>query len=163
MILHACHDNAMSGGHLAYKHTFDKVRGRLRWPTVHHYVKTWCPDCKACQWPKTPHIRAKLPIGHLSVDRPFQRVLIDLVEYKTESVSPTGLKYSLMLIVIDNLTRFAVLVSLSDKNEHTIANALVKRVFVIFGPPETLISDQGPEFKNKVVKQLQDVFGYTKT
>ena len=41
--------------------------------------------------------------------------------------------------------------------------ALVERMFGIFGPPETLHSDQGPEFENKVVKQLQDVFGYKKT
>ena len=42
MVLHACHDHAMSGGHLAYKHTFDKVRDRFWWPTSHHDVKTWC-------------------------------------------------------------------------------------------------------------------------
>ena len=29
MVLHACHDHAMSGGHLAYKHTSDKVRDRF--------------------------------------------------------------------------------------------------------------------------------------
>ena len=29
MVLHACHDHTMSGGHLAYKHTFDKVRDRF--------------------------------------------------------------------------------------------------------------------------------------
>ena len=47
-----------------------------------------------------------------------------------------------------------------ETKEQTIAKALVERVFGIFGPPETLRSDQGPEFGNKVfVKQLQDVFG----
>ena len=56
-----------------------------------------------------------------------------------------------------------MLVALPDKKEQTIAKALVERVFGIFGPPETLHSDQGPEFENKVVKQLQDVFGYKKT
>ena len=64
---------------------------------------------------------------------------------------------------MDHLTRFAVLVALPDKKEQTIARALVERVFGIFGPPETLHSDQGPEFEDKVVKQLQDVFGYKKT
>ena len=62
-----------------------------------------------------------------------------------------------------HLTQFAVLVALPDKKEQTIAKALVKRVCGIFGPPETLHSDQGPDFENKVVKQLQDVFGYKKT
>ena len=147
----------------AYKHTFDKVRDRFWWPTLHRDVKTWCQDCQACQRRKTPHRGPKLPTGHLPVDRPFQRVSIDLVEYKTESVSPTGLKCSYALTIIDHLTRFSVLVALPDKKEQTIAKALVERVFGIFGPPETLHSDQGPEFENKVVKQLQDVFGYKKT
>ena len=29
MVLHACHNHAMSGGHFAYRHTFDKVRDRF--------------------------------------------------------------------------------------------------------------------------------------
>ena len=73
-----------------------------------------------------------------------------------ESISPTGLKCSYALTIIDNLTRFAMLVALPDKKEQTIAKTLAERVFGIFGPPETLHSDQGPEFENKVVKQLQD-------
>ena len=40
MVPHACHDPAMSGGYLAYKHTFDKVRDIFRWATLHHDFKT---------------------------------------------------------------------------------------------------------------------------
>ena len=163
MVLHACHDHAMSGGHLAYKYTFDKVRDRYWWPTLHHDVKTWCHHCHACQRRKTPHRRTKLSTDHVPVDRSFQRVSKDLVEYKTESVSPTGLKRSYALIIINHFTRFAVPVALPDNKEQTIAKALVERVFGIFGSPEALHSDQGPEFENKVVKQLQDIFGYKKT
>ena len=123
MVLHACYDHAMPGGHLAYKHTVDKVRDRFWWPTLHHDLKPWCHDCQACQRRKSPHRRAKLPTGHLPVDRPFQRVLIDLVEYETESVSPTGLKCSHALTITDNFTRFAVLVALPDKKEQTIAKS----------------------------------------
>ena len=130
---------------------------------LHRDVKTWCQDCQACQRRKTPHRRPKLPTGNLLVDRPFQCVSIDLVEYKTESVSPTGRKCSYALTIIDHFTRFSALVALPDKKEQTIAKALVERVFGIFGPPETLHSYQGPEVENKVVKQLQDLFGYKKT
>ena len=70
---------------------------------------------------------------------------------------------SYALTVIDHLTRFAVLVALQDKKEHTVAKAPVERVFGIFEPPETLHPDQGAEFDHKTVKQLQDVFGYKKT
>ena len=162
MVLHACHDHAMSGGCLAYEHTFDKVRARFWRPTLHHDVKTWYQDCQACQLRKIPHRRPKLPTGQLPVERPFQRVSIDLVEYKTESVSPVGLKCSYAPIIIDHLTRFAALVALPDKKEQAIAKALVERVFGIFGSPETLHSDQGLDFERKVMKQLLDVFGYKK-
>ena len=40
MMLHACHDHAMSGGYLACKHTFDKVRDKFWWLALHHDVKT---------------------------------------------------------------------------------------------------------------------------
>ena len=56
-----------------------------------------------------------------------------------------------------------MLVVLPDKKEQTTAKALLVERVGIFGPPETFDSDQGPEFENKVVKQLQDVFGYNKT
>ena len=49
MVLHACHDHAISGGHLAHKRTFDKVRHRFWWPTLHHDVKIWCHGSQACQ------------------------------------------------------------------------------------------------------------------
>ena len=97
------------------------------------------------------------------VTYPLIAHFMDFVEYKTESVSPIGLECSYALTIIDHLTRFAVLVALPDKKEEVIAKALVERVFGIFGQPETLHSDQGPEFENKVVKQLQDIFGYKKT
>ena len=130
MVLHACHDYAMSGGHLAYKHTFIKVHDIFWWPTLHHDVKTWCQDCQACQRRKTPHRRAKLPTGHLPVDRPFRRVSIDLVEYKTESVSPTELKCSYALTIIDNLTRFAVLVALRTRKSRPLRKLLSKGYLV---------------------------------
>ena len=130
---------------------------------LHHDIKTWCHDCQACQRRKSPRRLAKLPAGPLPVNRLIERVSIDLVEYKTKSVFPTGLKCSYALVIIDNFTRFDVLVALPDKKEETIAKALVEMVFSIFGPPETLHSDQGPYFENKDVKQLHDVFGCKKT
>ena len=51
-----------------------------------------------------------------------------------------------------------MLVALPDKKEQTITKYFVERVFCIFGPLDTLHFDQGPEFENKVVKQLQDIF-----
>ena len=87
-------------------------------------------------------------MDHLPVDCLFQRVYVDLVEYKTMSRSPTGLSCIWVLTVIDHLTRFAVLIPLPNEHELTVAKALpTKKRVRIFGPPYI-----GPQFENKVVR-----------
>ena len=72
LILHAYHDHVMSGGHLASRPTYDKIRQKYWWPTISRDVRDWCEICQACQRRKTAHVRPKLPTGHLPVERPFQ-------------------------------------------------------------------------------------------
>ena len=61
--------------------------------------------------------------------------------------------------VIDHLTRFVILAAVPNREATTIAGTLVDRVFSAFGVPEVLHSDQGKEFENQLVKELQIVFG----
>ena len=72
-------------------------------------------------------------MGRAPVERPFQRVSVDLVEYKTLSVTPDGVRHKYVLTIIDHLTRFALLCPLPNKEAKTIADALIERVFGIFG------------------------------
>ena len=53
--------------------------------------------------------------------------------------------------VKDHLTRFLVLVAISDKSAVTIARVLVERVFSVFSAPETLHSDLACEFESELV------------
>lgn len=158
LVIHACHDLPSSGGHLAFKATFDKVRDRYWWPTMHSDVQQHVNSCISCQHRKTSHRPPALPVGHRPVERPFQCVAVDLVEYKSAS---EGNRY--ILSVIDHFTRFVILIAIKNKEATTIVRNLMDRVFSIFGPPETLHSDQGTEFENQLVKELQNVFGYSKT
>ena len=73
-------------------------------------TQSLCTSCDACQRRKTPHRRPPLRTGHVTVDRPFQRVTIDLVDYKTVS---QGCKH--VLSVIDHLTRFGTLAAIPNK------------------------------------------------
>ena len=45
----------------------------------------------------------------------------------------------------------------------TVTRALVNHVLAVFPPPETLHSDQGSEFENELVREMQSVFGFKKT
>ncbi|MEP5375796.1 MAG: transposase family protein, partial [Hyphomicrobiales bacterium] len=126
-------------------------------------MRDWCDKCQACQRRKAAHVRPKLPTAHLPVGRPFQRISVDLVEYRSVSPSAGGIECKDALSMMDRVTRFAVLLPVRDKAADTIARAIIERLVNIFGSPETLHSDQGPEFENKVIYQLQRIFGYEKT
>ena len=64
--------------------------------------------------------------------------------------------------MMDHLTRFAVLLPVRNKTAETVANAIIERIISIFGPPETLHNNHGPEFENKVIYQLQQILAYKK-
>ena len=96
-------------------------------------------------------------------ERPFQRLLVHLVEYKSEI----------------NLGRWCQMqnsplhdgpsnrVYITDTNPKQIRCGSCKghfdRIIGISGPPEILHSDRGPAFENKVISQLQSILGYKKT
>ena len=163
LVMHAYHDHALSGGHLAFRPTYEKIRHKYWWPSMPRDIRNWCLDCQACQRRKTPHRRPKLPTGHVPVQRPFERISVDLVEYKTLSKSRTGTYCKYVLTMMDHLTRFAILTPIPNKSAETVANVLIEKIFSIFGPPEMLHSDQGTEFENKIIHQLQTILGYEKT
>ena len=47
--------------------------------------------------------------------------------------------------MMDHLTRFTVLTPIPNKSAVTVAQAIINRIIGIFGSPEMLHSDQGPE------------------
>ena len=87
LIMQACHDfqRLVVTWHLQRR--LIRVRDRCWWPTMQGDIQYYCTSCDACQRRKTPHRRPPLRTGHVPVDRPFQRVAIDLVEYKTGKIS----------------------------------------------------------------------------
>ena len=158
LVINACHDLPSPGGHLAFKGTFDKVRDRCWWPTMHSDVAEHVESCLPCQRRKTSPRSPTLPTGHRPGTRLFQVVAVDLVEYKSKSE-----RSRFILSVIDHLTRFLILIPIKSKKAAVVARHLFARVFSVFGRPETLHSDQGKEFQNQLVEELQFVFGYQKT
>ena len=47
LIIHAYHDHVLSGGHLASRPTYEKIRQKYWWPTISRDVREWCEKCQA--------------------------------------------------------------------------------------------------------------------
>lgn len=75
--------------------------------------------------------------------RPFQRLYVDLLgPYPRSKQGHVGI-----LIVLDHLTMFHWLYPLKKFTSSIIQKYLLEHIFHIYGTPETLLSDNGSQFK----------------
>ena len=92
---------------------------------------------------------------------PVSKNSADLVEYKSESVSAAGVKLQNSPICDGSptVTSFTSPTPTPNDSAGTVAKAIIDRLIGIFGPPQILRPDQGPEFENEIVSQLQSILG----
>ncbi len=82
------------------------------------------------------------PSKSVEADLPFDHIVIDLC---TMEMSSNGNNY--VLVIKDVLTRFVILRAIQSKTQEAVAKELLD-VFVTFGFPKIIQSDNGREFKN---------------
>lgn len=82
--------------------------------------------CEACQRRNLAHSRLSVPAGHVSAQRPFQRLAIGIVAY----TSPSN-NFNYVLSAINHLARFVILTLFPNKETPTIVRTLVDRVFLV--------------------------------
>jgi hypothetical protein len=87
--------------------------------------------------------------------RRFEVVAADVL-----TVSPTSRAGNKkVLVVADLFTRYAVAVALPDESAATLARALLERWFLVFGPPERLLTDRGAAFTGRILADVASTLG----
>ena len=103
-------------------------------------------NCVICAKFKKPPLR---PI----VSMPLANKLNDTISMDLKS---WGSKY--FLVMIDVATRYCIAVVINNKNPSTIISNFVLHWISIFGPPKSILSDNGGEFSNDEMRLLGEVF-----
>jgi len=149
LLMKMCH-HGMTGGHLGIRKTLHKVQLQAYWPGWQADVRRYCQRCPECATyhrgaPKKQGLLQKCPVGE-----PWERVAIDLTG--PHPTSRSGHVY--ILTVLDLFTKWAEAIPIRNKEAVTVARALLDVVFSRFGIPLQLLSDNGKEFDNLVMKEL---------
>ena len=153
-VLEAVHDQA---GHQGVERTLALVRSRCFWPGMINDVEEHCRNCQRCILAKAGK-KLHPTMGSLIARRPLEILAIDF------TVLEPGLNnVENVLVLTDVFTKFTQAVPCKDQKARTVAQCLVKNWFVRFGVPRQLHSDQGRNFEGKVIKELCQMYGITKT
>jgi transposase InsO family protein len=155
-VLLAYHNSTFNGAHFGIKRTFYKIRDRFYWPNMYKDIERHVLSCLDCR--KNKPSRRKTD-GHLqSIEPPrgvWERLAMDYVGPVPESTA--GNKY--FLVLTDLFSRFVVTKAVPDNTSTTAANFLLYDVFMIYGVPLEIITDNGRHFTSSLYESLLKLAG----
>ena len=144
-------------GHASVEVTYLFISEKNKWEGMKKEIKAFIESCSICQEFKDRAQRKviyRIPIGG-----PFDRIGIDIVGPLPRTTG--GNRY--IVIATDYLTRWAEAKALKRKTEAEIVKFLINEIFLRHGAPNQILSDQGREFSNKLVKAVCEKFNSLKS
>lgn len=150
---------AMRGVHedLFHTHFEDAIhhaRRRFYWPYMATHLERHIKRCERCIRRSARTQRA--PMATITTSSPMELLSIDFL-----TIEVKGKKQDI-LVVMDHFTKFAQAICTGDQKARTVAKALWDNVFMPFGFPERILSDQGRDFESRIIKELCTMLGIEK-
>jgi len=131
--------------------TFKKLCERFYWPKMRADVASFIKRCRICIGHKAVQ---QSPAGHLgtrpTISRPFQMLSADLMGPLPRSSK--GYRY--ILLVCDYFSKFVLSFPLRSATATKICEHIENEVFLLFGVPQILLTDNGGQFKSKLFVKL---------
>jgi hypothetical protein len=128
------------------------IKQRFYFPKLYQLVTDYIKTCRKCQQMKKP-VDQERPYELNIPDSytPFSEIACDI---KTMYHSKEGFRY--LLVMVCTVTRYVILVPLKSKDAMSVAEAIVQKCVLTFGPFQKFVSDQGTEFSNQVIEYVFD-------
>jgi len=148
--------NSPDAAHTGMNKMIEKFRRHLFWPGMVTQIRSFVSQCSICKSTKSPNKVLRPPMGRPTTsDRPFQRLYMDLLgPYPRSKKGNIGL-----LIIVDHCTKFHFLQRLRKFTSERICEFLEKHLFYTFGTPESILTDNGSQFKSGHFRAFLTKFG----
>lgn len=148
-ILYDYHD-APTAGHYGIERTLARIMSRYYWTGMRKQITEYIHKCIDCQRYKAANTK---PVGLFQSSASHQRFEIIAIDLfgplpKTE----TG--HTIILIIEDVTSRWVELFPLEDATAEACGTILLNEIFLRFGLPRKIISDNGPQFVSAIMQTL---------
>lgn len=137
--------------HFGYYKTMRKVREKYYWPGMCEEIKRFCRGCQTCKTSKYPNTARVPQIGRPKIaTMPWQVVSVDYM-----GPFPRSKKGNTMILVVtDHFSKFVIIQPMREAKTAQLVMFVESMIFLLFGVPEILISDNGPQFKSSLFASL---------
>ena len=154
--LNRAHGDLYSG-HPGEKRLFDKLSKFSFWPGMRKDVIDKVRTCPFCQAARPNPYKKMVPVKAQKASFPLEFVQADLVKFH-----PPSHGFDQVLVIEDRFTKYTCLYPISGKSTVTVAKKLTDFI-TRFGAPVTFGSDNGGEFRSRLIQALCSVYGTKKT
>ena len=142
-MLHKLH-----AGHQGISKCRQRALQSVWWPAIGKDIEEIISRCRVCCMTRFQHAEPLLSSDF--PDYPWQRVASDLFEWKKS-------KY---LLVIDYYSRYFEIAKLSTATSSDVITHM-KSIFAHHGVPESLMSDNGPQYAADLFASFAKEYGFT--
>jgi hypothetical protein len=147
-------------GHPGNSRCLATTKLRYYWKYMRRDIKQYVSDCQFCKIRKSYFCKPIVPIQEYpEVNLPMERIHMDLT-----GMLPTteGEENKYILVIKDFKTKYVWLYPIKDKNASTVVQIILNDLIPFWGAPELIITDKGTEFKNKLMKEITELFNIEK-
>ena len=150
------HYNTPMEGHGGQWKTAEMVTRNFWWPGVTREIKRYVEGYNACQRNKnrTEQPARKLMPNSIS-DKAWMHISVDFI-----MKLPLVQGYDSILVVVDRFTKMAHFVPMAEKTTaEGLARLFRDNVWWLHRLPESIISDRGPQFTARLMRELNEMLG----
>lgn len=149
------HDPPLAS-HCGIAKTVERLKRLYYWPKMTSQVHDYILGCSVCKETKAPNISLRPFMGiQTIVERPCQRLYIDFL-----GPYPRSKKGNCFLfIVLDQFSKFVWLKPMRKSSAAEVVKYLVAEIFHVFGVPESILSDNGVQFRSRDFENCMKSYG----
>ena len=146
-LLRYYHDNQ---DHLGEDRTVHILVDRFYWPCITSDVKSALKNCKTCLARKTLPCRNKTEMNH----RAQAKYPMDIVAMDHLVIDGREGKTLKVLTIVDEYSKFLFVVPVRKENAEVTADVIIRNIFMKYGIPNVIHTDNGKAFCNRIVNEL---------
>ena len=141
-LIREIHDQ-ISTAHPGRDKTYRLLRDRYYWKGMLADVDRYVRNCHPCRRASSPHDKTPGLLQPLPVpDRPWQHISIDFVSFNKDKYG-----YDNVLVIMDRLSKESISIPChKTTTAEEMASLFIYHIWRYFGPPDSIVSDRGPQF-----------------